>query len=58
MEDLSRSQATPMFPQTIAVLYKLLLLNNQFQSVLMLKPGNSIELVSSQTAEHNLITAS
>lgn len=55
---LSRLQATLISQLTIAVLYRLLLFNNQFLSVLMLRLGNSIKPVSSQTAELNLTTAS
>lgn len=54
----SKSRATLTSPKTTAMTCKLLLFNNQSQSALMLRPGNSIKLESSQTVELNLITAS
>jgi len=46
---------TPMFPKETATLYKLQLLHNLFQLVLMLKNGNSIleESWQLQTVELN-----
>jgi hypothetical protein len=57
-EEHSKLRATQMYQKITATICKLLLFNNPFQFALMLKLGNSINQVSSQTAALNLTTAS